>query len=73
MLDRLMYLNNNISEFNMSRFAEIKSLVDSLEGDMDKFYSKGNKTAGTRARKTLQELKKVAQEVRVEIQDKKND
>ncbi|MCH8495726.1 MAG: histone H1 [Balneolales bacterium] len=57
----------------MSRFAEIKSLVDSLEGDMDKFYSKGNKTAGTRARKTLQELKKVAQEVRVEIQDKKND
>lgn len=73
MLDRLMYINNNISEFNMSRFAEIKSLVDFLEGDMDKFYSKGNKTAGTRARKTLQELKKVAQEVRLEIQDKKND
>jgi hypothetical protein len=57
----------------MSRFAEIKSLVDSLEGDMDKFYNKSNKTAGTRARKTLQDLKKIAQEVRIEIQNKKND
>ncbi len=56
----------------MSRFSEIKSLVDSLEGDLDKFYNKGNKTAGTRARKTLQDLKKVSQEIRIEIQDKKN-
>lgn len=57
----------------MSRFAEIKSLVDSLEGDMDKFYAKGNKTAGTRARKSLQDLKKIAQEIRVDIQNRKND
>jgi hypothetical protein len=56
----------------MSRFAEIKSMVDSLEGDMDKFYNKNNKAAGTRARKTLQDLKKVSQEVRLEIQNKKN-
>ena len=58
LLRSLLYLNNQITEFNMSRFAEVKSLVDSLEGDMDKFYNKGNKTAGTRARKTLQDLKK---------------
>ncbi len=57
----------------MSRFHEVKSLVDSLEEDMDKFYAKGNKTAGTRARKTLQDLKKLAQEIRIDIQDKKND
>jgi hypothetical protein len=57
----------------MSRFSEIKSLVDSLDGDMDKFYNKGNKTAGTRARKTLQDLKKVAQDIRIDIQNKKND
>ena len=56
----------------MSRFSAIKKLVDSLEGDMDKFYNKSNKTAGTRARKTLQDLKKVAQEIRLEIQNKKN-
>ena len=57
----------------MSRFHEVKSLVDSLEEDMDKFYSKGNKTAGTRARKTLQDLKKLSQEIRIEIQEKKNE
>lgn len=57
----------------MSRFHEVKSLVDSLEEDMEKFYSKGNKTAGTRARKTLQDMKKLAQEIRIEIQEKKND
>jgi hypothetical protein len=56
----------------MSRNEEIKSLIDELEPDMEKFYEKGNKAAGTRARKTLQELKKLAQEVRLEIQDKKN-
>ena len=39
---------------------------------MEKFYEKGNKAAGTRARKTLQDLKKLAQEVRLEIQDWKN-
>jgi hypothetical protein len=56
----------------MSRFSEIKVLVDSLEGDLDKFYNKDNKTAGTRARKSLQDLKKVAQDIRLDIQNKKN-
>ena len=56
----------------MSRNEEIKSLIDELEPDMEKFYEKGNKAAGTRARKTLQELKKLAQEIRLEIQAKKN-
>lgn len=56
----------------MSRFDDVKKLVDDLEGDMNKFYQKGNKAAGTRIRKGLQELKKVAQEIRLEIQDIKN-
>lgn len=56
----------------MSRFEEVKNLVEGLETDMSKFYEKGNKAAGTRARKGLQELKKLAQEVRLEIQDIKN-
>lgn len=43
-----------------------------LEGDLDKFYNKGNKAAGTRARKQLQDLKKLSQEIRLEIQDIKN-
>jgi hypothetical protein len=56
----------------MNRFSEIKALFDSLEGDMEKFYEKSNKTAGTRARKTLQDIKKLAQDIRVDIQNKKS-
>ncbi len=56
----------------MSRIEQMKSLIDQLEPDMVKFYDKGNKAAGTRARKTLQEIKKVSQEIRLEIQDMKN-
>lgn len=56
----------------MSRIDEVKNLMTELEGDLDKFYNKGNKAAGTRARKQLQELKKLSQEIRLEIQDIKN-
>ena len=56
----------------MSRFDDIKNIVTGLEADMNKFYLKGNKAAGTRARKGLQQLKKLAQDVRLEIQDVKN-
>ena len=56
----------------MSRIEEVKNLMTDLEEDMEKFYEKGNKTAGTRARKQLQELKKLSQEIRLEIQDMKN-
>jgi hypothetical protein len=56
----------------MSRFDEIKDIITGIEDDMVKFYEKGNKAAGTRARKGLQGLKKLAQEVRLEIQDIKN-
>ena len=56
----------------MSRIEEVKSLMTELEEDMEKFYEKGNKAAGTRARKQLQDLKKLSQEIRLEIQDIKN-
>ncbi|GAA0879601.1 hypothetical protein GCM10009119_25690 [Algoriphagus jejuensis] len=56
----------------MSRFSEVKNLVMSLEGDFEKFYDKGNQAAGTRVRKGMQDLKNLAQEIRTEVQDKKN-
>lgn len=56
----------------MERIEQVRSLISDLEPDMEKFYDKGNKAAGTRARKTLQELKKLAQEIRLEIQEWKN-
>jgi hypothetical protein len=55
----------------MNRFNEIKALVNELEGDMEKFFDKGNKTAGTRARKHLQDLKTLAQAIRIQIQNSK--
>lgn len=56
----------------MSRIDDVKNLVSELEVDLEKFYDKGNKAAGTRARKQLQDLKKLSQEIRLEIQDMKN-
>ncbi len=56
----------------MSRIDEVKNLMTELEEDLEKFYDKGNKAAGTRARKQLQDLKKLSQEIRLEIQDIKN-
>lgn len=56
----------------MSRIEDVKKLTSELETDLEKFYDKGNKAAGTRARKQLQELKKLSQEIRLEIQDMKN-
>lgn len=56
----------------MKRFDEIRDLVMSLEGDFEKFYDKGNQAAGTRVRKGMQDLKNLAQDIRVEVQDQKN-
>lgn len=57
----------------MSRYTELKEFVESLEDDFTKFYEKGNKAAGTRVRKAMQDLKQKAQDIRVEVQDKKNE
>ena len=56
----------------MARFDEVKDLIVSLEGDFDKFYNKGNQAAGRRVRKGMQDLKTLAQDIRSEVQNKKN-
>ena len=53
------------------RFSQLKEHVEDMERDFQQFYDKGNKAAGTRVRKGMQELKSLAQEIRVEIQDMK--
>ena len=55
----------------MSRFSELVDLVHSFEKDFIKFYDKGNKSAGTRVRKSMNELKRKAQEIRKEVQEVK--
>lgn len=56
----------------MKRFDQVRGLVESLESDFEKFYDKSNQAAGTRVRKGMQELKNLAQEIRVEVQAIKN-
>jgi hypothetical protein len=49
-------------------------MLSSLEqglNDLDKFED-GNASAGTRVRKNMQDIKNLAQLVRVEVQEKKN-
>jgi len=55
-----------------NRFSEVRDLVTSLESDFSKFYDKNNKAAGTRIRKGMQELKNLAQDIRMKVQDAKN-
>lgn len=53
----------------MSRLQELRSLLDTFEKDFVKFYDKGNKSAGTRVRKHMNDLKRKAQEIRKEVQE----
>ncbi len=52
----------------MDQFNKLVDHVKSLEADFQKFYEKGQGAAGTRLRKGLSELKKLAQDVRNDIQ-----
>jgi len=49
----------------------LKSLVSEFEADYSKFSEKGNKAAGTRARKSLQDIRNLAKDIRTEISDAK--
>lgn len=50
----------------METLEKIKELTEQLSVDVTKFY-KGNKSAGTRARKSAQDLKSLLQNLRGEI------
>ena len=57
----------------MSRYTELHELLASFEKDFEKFYDKKNKSAGTRLRKAMNELKRKAQDIRKEVQEMKSD
>tara|TARA_R110002020_G_scaffold346354_1_gene560193 strand:+ start:856 stop:1041 length:186 start_codon:yes stop_codon:yes gene_type:complete len=56
----------------MELYEELKNLVANLEEDASKFYEKGNKAAGTRVRKSCQDIKNLCQDIRVDVSNKKN-
>jgi hypothetical protein len=55
----------------MQKYQNLVEFLKTLEGDVVKFYDKGQSAAGTRLRKGLSELKKLAQDLRNEVQDMK--
>ena len=54
----------------METLEQIKALTEQLSVDASKFFN-GNKSAGTRARKSAQELKALLQKFRSEILEHK--
>lgn len=56
----------------MENFDRIKEVMEAAEADVAKFVEKGNKAAGTRVRQAMQEVKKLAQQVRLDVQEAKN-
>jgi hypothetical protein len=52
----------------MQRFEDLLKAVNELHTDFEKFYIKGQAAAGTRVRKGLSDLRRLAQDVRKEIQ-----
>lgn len=57
----------------MTNHENLLSLFDIYVAENDKFENKGVKAAGTRARKALAEIAKLAKERRKEIQDSKTE
>jgi len=54
-----------------SLFDDLQDIVNDCQTDVTKFIE-GNNSAGTRVRKAMQEIKKLAQFVRIEVQEQKN-
>lgn len=57
----------------MSHHENLILMFEAYQTENEKFVSKNNKAAGTRARKALAEIAKAAKERRKEIQEVKTD
>ena len=54
-----------------SIFDELQDAINDCQTDVTKFVE-GNNSAGTRVRKAMQNVKSLAQDIRIEVQDQKN-
>ena len=52
-------------------FDELQDAINDCQSDVTKFIE-GNNSAGTRVRKAMQAVKSLAQDIRIEVQDQKN-
>lgn len=51
-------LKQTIEEAKQAVFSEMESILESCQEDVNKFYEKGNKSAGSRIRKSAQLVRK---------------
>jgi hypothetical protein len=56
----------------MENYSKLVELVENMKADVEAFYAKGNKSAGTRVRSACQEIKKISQDLRMNVQETKN-
>ena len=54
-----------------SLYDELQNIINDNQSDVTKFVE-GNNSAGTRVRKAMQVVKQLAQNIRIEVQDQKN-
>lgn len=54
----------------MSHIQALETEIANLKEEFEKF-ERGNKSAGTRARKVLQNIKRISQDIRIQIQTAK--
>lgn len=54
----------------MENYNKIIAVLEEARVDAEKFFEKGNKAAGTRVRKAMQDVKALAQAVRTEVSEK---
>ena len=54
-----------------SLYDGLQNIINDSQSDVTKFID-GNNSAGTRVRKAMQAVKSLAQDIRVEVQDQKN-
>lgn len=55
----------------MNNLNHLHEILEGMKTDAEKFYDKGQNAAGTRLRKSLNDLRKKAAEIRKEIQDER--
>jgi len=51
-------LKKTIHDVKQELFSEMETLLETCQDDADKFYEKGNKSAGSRVRKSAQLVRK---------------
>jgi len=51
---------------------QLITLLEETREDHEKFFERSNNAAGTRIRKAMQEVKTLAQDLRIEVQEAKN-